>query len=147
MGQKPAATGSPTAADAAKPLRGCRRPVATSVVLAGFSKPWRMMSPCPLFPSIATISAIWPSMLDKGGVLYRHIEICEQGGRVRRLTIVRAIEALALLIEQHAVGMFLFWERQGECWLWCVDRADGPQQVDFEAMRAYVQQRGCANAP
>jgi hypothetical protein len=63
------------------------------------------------------------------------------------LTIVRAIEALALLIEQHAVGMFLFWERQGERWLWCVDRADGPQQVDFEAMRAYVQQRGHANAP
>ncbi|HYK81469.1 MAG TPA: hypothetical protein VEU95_17665 [Micropepsaceae bacterium] len=60
---------------------------------------------------------------------------------------MRAIEALALLIEQHAVGMFLFWERQGERWLWCVDRADGPQQVDFEAMRAYVQQRGGADAP
>jgi hypothetical protein len=80
-------------------------------------------------------------MLDKGGVLYRHIEIYEKGGRVRRLTIVRAIEALASLIEQHAVGMFLFWERQGERWLWYVDRADGPQQVDFEAMRAFVQQR------
>ena len=54
----------------------------------------------------------------------------------------RAIEALALLIEQHAVGMFLFWERQGERLLWCVDRGDGPKQVDFEAMRAFVQQRG-----
>ena len=80
-------------------------------------------------------------MLDKRGVLYRHIEIYEKGGRVRRLTIVRAIEALASLIEQHAVGMFLFWERQGEPWSWCVDRADGPRQVDFETMRAFVPQR------
>jgi hypothetical protein len=42
--------------------------------------------------------------------------------------------------------MFLFWERQGERRLWCVDRADGPKQVDFEAMRAYVQQRGRLDA-
>jgi hypothetical protein len=107
----------------------------------------RMMRPCPLFAVVETITAIGPSMLDKGGVLYRHIEICEQGGRVRRLTIVRAIEALAALIERHAIGMFLFCERQGERLLWCVDRGDGPQQVDFEAMRAYVQQRGHADAP
>jgi hypothetical protein len=85
-------------------------------------------------------------MLDKGGVLYRYIEISEKGGKVRRLTIVRAVEALAALIEQHAVGMFLFWERQGERWLWCVDRADGPRQVDFETMRAYVEQRGRLDA-
>jgi hypothetical protein len=102
------------------------------------------MNACPVFPIVGTITAIGPSMLDKGGVLYRYIEISEKGGRTRRLTIVRAVEALASLVEQHAVGMFLFWERQGERWLWCVDRADGPQQVDFEAMRAYVQQRaGC----
>jgi hypothetical protein len=100
------------------------------------------MTPCPVFPVVGTITAIGPSTLDKGGVLYRYIEISETGGTVRRLTIVRAVEALAALIEQHAVGMFLFWERQGERRLWCVDRADGPRQVDFEAMRAYVQQRG-----
>jgi hypothetical protein len=100
-----------------------------------------MMKSCPIIPVIGTITAVGPNNLDKGGVLYRYIEICEQGGRIRRLTIVRAVEALAALIEQHAVGMFLFWERQGERWLWCIDRADGPQQVDFEAMRAYVQQR------
>jgi|ERR1043166_2433801 hypothetical protein len=99
------------------------------------------MNACPVFPIVGTVTAIGPSMLDKGGVLYRYIEICEEGGRVRRLTIVRAIEALASLVERHAIGMFLFWERQGECWLWCVDRADGPKQVDFEAMRAYVRQR------
>jgi hypothetical protein len=105
-----------------------------------------MMKPCPVFPVVGTITAVGASMLDKGGVLYRYIEISEKGGRVRRLTIVRAVEALAALIEQHAVGMFLFWERQGERRLWCVDRADGPKQVDFEAIRAFVQQRGHLDA-
>jgi hypothetical protein len=101
-----------------------------------------MMKSCPVFPVIGTITAVGPRRLDKGGVLYRYIEICEQGGRLRRLTIVRAIEELALLVEQHAIDMFLFWERQDERRLWCVDRADGPRRVDFEAVRAYVQQRG-----
>jgi hypothetical protein len=73
-------------------------------------------------------------------VLYRHIEISEQGGTVRRLTIVGAVEELALLVEKHAIGLFLLWEREAERRLWCVDRADGPKQVDFEAIRAYVQQ-------
>jgi hypothetical protein len=101
-----------------------------------------MMTSCPVFPVIGTITAVGPSMLDKGGVLYRYIEISEKGGKVRRLTIVRAIEDLAALIEKDVIGMFLFWERQGERRLWCVDRADGPRQVDFEAIRAFVQQRG-----
>jgi hypothetical protein len=104
------------------------------------------MKTCPVFSIVGTITAVGPSMLDEGGVLYRYIEICEKGGRVRRLTIVRAVEALASLIEQHAIGMFLFWQREGERWLWCVDRADGPQRVDFEAMRAYVQQDGRLDA-
>ena len=105
-----------------------------------------MMKPCPVFPIVGTITAVGPKWLDKGGVLYRYIEISEQGGGIRRLTIVRAVEELAALIEQHAIGTFLFWERQGERRLWCVDRADGPKQVDFEAMRAYVQQRGGRHA-
>jgi hypothetical protein len=105
------------------------------------------MESCAIFPVIGTITAIGPNSPDKGGVLYRYIEISEKGGRTRCLTVVRAIEALASLIEQHAIGMFLFWERQGERWLWCVDRADGPQRVDFEAMRAYFQQAGCRNGP
>jgi hypothetical protein len=100
------------------------------------------MKSCSIIAIIGTITAVGPNNLDKGGVLYRYIEISEKGGRVRRLTIVRAVEALAALIEQHAIGMFLFWEREGERWLWCVDRADGPRQVDFEAIRAYVQQHG-----
>jgi hypothetical protein len=101
------------------------------------------MNSCPVFPIIGTVTAVGPSRLDRGGVLYRYIEICEKGGRARRLTVVRAVEALAALIEQHAIGIFLFWERQGERRLWCVDRADGPQRVDFDAIRAYVQQPGC----
>jgi hypothetical protein len=105
-----------------------------------------MMQSCPIIPIIGTITAIGPNNLDKGGVLYRYIEICEKDGRTRRLTTVRAVEALAALIEQHSIGIFLFWERQGERWLWCVDRADGPQRVDFEAIRAYVQQRGGRDA-
>lgn len=105
-----------------------------------------MKKSCPIIPIIGTITAIGPNNLDKGGVLYRYIEICEKGGRTRRLTIVRAVEALATLIEKHAIGMFLFWECQGERCLWCVDRADGLQRVDFEVIRAYVQQRGRADA-
>jgi hypothetical protein len=99
-----------------------------------------MTKSCPVFAIIGTITAVGPNMLDKGGVLYRYIEISEQGGTVRRLTIVRVVEELASLVEKHAVGLFLFWEREGERRLWCVDRADGPKQVDFEAIRAYVQQ-------
>jgi hypothetical protein len=100
-----------------------------------------MINPCSIFPLVGTITAVGPNRLDKGVVLYRYIEISEKGGKVRRLTIVRAAEALAALIEKHAIGIFLFWERQGERLLWYVDRADGPKEVDFELVRAYVQQR------
>ena len=65
-----------------------------------------MMKPCPVFPVVGTITAVGPSMLDKGGVLYRYIEFREKGGRARHLTVVRAVEELAALIEQHAIGMF-----------------------------------------
>jgi hypothetical protein len=118
----------------------------SSRLLAGFSTQLRMTQSCSIFPVIGVITAVGPNMLDKGGVLYRYIDICEEGGSIRRLTIVRAVEELAALIEEHAIGMFLFWERQGERRLWCVDCADGPKQVDFEAMRAYVQQRGRGDA-
>jgi hypothetical protein len=104
------------------------------------------MNSCRILPVIGTITAIGPNDLDKGVVLYRYIEICEKGGRARRLTIVRAVETLAALIEKHAIGIFVFWEREGERLLWCVDRADGPKQVDFEAIRAYVQQRARLDA-
>jgi len=63
--------------------------------LAGFSKLAKLMNSCPVFPIIGTVTAVGPSRLDRGGVLYRYI------------------------------------------------RADGPQRVDFDAIRAYVQQPGC----
>ena len=100
------------------------------------------MHSCPVFPVVGTVTAVGPSRFDEGGILYHYIDICEKGGRARRLTIVRAVEALGALIEQHAIGIFLFWERHGERRLWCVDRADGPQQVDFDAIRAYAQEYG-----
>jgi hypothetical protein len=104
------------------------------------------MPSCPILPVVGTITAVGPRNLDKGGVVYRYLEICEQGGRAQRLASVRAVEWLAALIEPHALGMFLFSELQGEHRLWGVDRADGPQRVDFEALRAYVQQRGGRDA-
>jgi hypothetical protein len=112
-----------------------------SILPAGFSSRAIMQS-CPVLPVIGTITAVGASSLDKGGVVYRYLEICEQGGRTQRVASVRAIKGLAGLIERHAVGMFLFSQGQGEHRLWGVDRADGPQRVDFEALRAYVKQRG-----
>jgi hypothetical protein len=112
---------------------------------AGFFKLPTMKS-CTLFPVIGVITDIGPNTPDKDGVLYRYIEFREEGGHSRRLTIVRAIEALAALIEQHAIGVFQFWQRREECRLWCVDRADGPQRVDFEALRAYARNCGRADA-
>jgi hypothetical protein len=103
------------------------------------------MKSCPVFPVIGTITAVGAKNPDEGGVQYRYLEICEEGDRRRRLTIVHAIEALAALIEQHAVGIFLFWQQPGDLRLWCVDRADGPRRVDFEALRAYAQKYGRAD--
>ena len=63
------------------------------------------MKSCPIFPVVGAITAVGPNNLDKGGVLYRYIDICEKGGRTRRLTIVRAVEALAALIELYTIGI------------------------------------------
>ena len=104
------------------------------------------MKACPVFAIVGTITAVGPSMLHDGGVLFRHIDICEKGGEARRLTSVRAVEAIASLIEQHAIGIFLFWERQDELLLWYEHRADGAQVIDFKAIRAYEQERGRADA-
>ena len=90
------------AADAATPLRSSP---ASGFVLGPPDRRFpsnRKMTPCPVFPVVGTITAIGPSMLDKGGVLYRYIEFCERGGRIRRLTVVRAVEALASLIRSES---------------------------------------------
>ena len=93
---------------------------------------------CPLFPVIGTITAVGPSMPHAADRVFRYLEICQNGGDIRRLTIVRAVPEIASLIEQHVTGIFLFWQLQGECRLWCIDRADGPQCMDSDAMRSYI---------
>ena len=66
------------------------------------------MKSCPIIPIIGTITAIGPNNLDKGGVLYRYIEISEKGGLTRRLTIRACGRSAGALIEKHAIGVFLF---------------------------------------
>jgi hypothetical protein len=100
------------AAHAAKPLFSCAGQLGV-IDPAGRHFPSRsIMKSCPIFPLVGTITAVGPNILAKGGALCRYLEISEQGGRVRRLTIVRAVEALAALVEQHAIGLFLFYVRQ-----------------------------------
>ncbi len=53
-----------------------RRPVGNFDPLARFFK-LTIMKSCPLFPIIGTITGAGPNTLDKGGVLYRCIEIFE----------------------------------------------------------------------
>jgi hypothetical protein len=85
-----------------------------------------------------TIASIGPRVSDERGTTYHHLEIYEKGGGLRRITIVRAVAEIAALVEEHAIGTFVFWSLPGKRRLWCVDRADGPKQVDFETMRAFV---------
>ena len=100
-------------------------------------------APCPMLPIIGTIAVVGPATADDGDTTYQYLVIHEKGGRMRHLTIVRAIAEIAEIIERDAIGIFLFWEQGlGERRLCYVYRADGPRQVDFEAVRAYIEQRG-----
>lgn len=91
-----------------------------------------------LFSIVGTLVIVGPSESDGGDTTYQHLVFREKGGRVRHLTIVRASADIAALIEQYVIGIFLFRELPGERRLWCVDRADGPRCMDFEAMRAHI---------
>jgi hypothetical protein len=91
-----------------------------------------------------TISSIGPRVCDRHGTTWQHLEFYEEGGGVRRITIVRAITEIAALVEEHVIGIFLFWSLPGERRLWCVDRADGPRQVDFQILHAVVSTVGAA---
>ena len=97
-------------------------------------------TPCRMFAVIGTVTMVGPVTVDDGDTTYQHLVIREKGGRIRHLTIVRAVAELAALIEQHAIGIFLFWEQEpGERRLCYVYRADGPRQVDFQAVREYLE--------
>jgi hypothetical protein len=87
---------------------------------------------------VGTIAAIGPAVPERRGTTYKYLEIYEKGGHLRRLTFVHASAEIAALLEEYAIGIFLFWVLPGERRLWCVDRADGPKHVDFDAMRSYI---------
>jgi hypothetical protein len=91
-----------------------------------------------------TIASIGPRVCDRHGTTWHHLEFYEKGGGLRRITIVRAITEIAALVEEHVSGIFLFWSLPGERRLWCVDRADGPRQVDFQVLHAVVSTMGAA---
>jgi hypothetical protein len=90
--------------------------------------------------AIGTVVVVGPVELADHDTTYRYLVICEQGGRLRDLTMVRAIPELSELVECNAIGMFVFWDTPTECRLWCVERADGPKAVDFEALRTLATQ-------
>jgi hypothetical protein len=91
-----------------------------------------------LFSIVGTIASIGPSVSDEHGTTYHHLEIYEKGGKLRRITIVRAVTEIAALIQEHSIGIFVFWSLPGERRLWCVDRADGPKHVDFQTLYALI---------
>lgn len=96
-------------------------------------------TPCSLFAIVGTVAMVGPTTADDDGTTYQYLVIREKGGRLRHLTIVRAIAEIAAIIERHAIGIFVFWAGQGERRLCYVDRADGPRQVDFAAVRTYLE--------
>jgi hypothetical protein len=97
-----------------------------------------MLSDCEMVPVNGTVVAVGPVELAPDDTTYRYIVIREKGGALRDFTMVRARPGLSELIERDAIGVFLFWDSPAECRLWFVYRADGPHQVDFEAVRTFV---------
>jgi hypothetical protein len=97
-----------------------------------------------LLSGAGTIASIGPRVCDRHGTMWQHLEFYEEGGELRRITIVRAITEIAALVEEHVIGIFLFWSLPAERRLWCVDRADGPRQVDFQILHAVVSTMGVA---
>jgi hypothetical protein len=93
----------------------------------------------PLFWVDGTVTDVG-ERLSKGEAttVFRSLEICRRGGRVQRLTVVRAPQEIATLIEQHCIGMFFFLQQTEECRLWCVARADGPHRVDIDTMQQII---------
>jgi hypothetical protein len=92
-----------------------------------------------MVPVIGTIVVVGPLELAEHDTTYRYIVVRDQAGTLRDFTMVRAIPELSELVERDAIGIFLFWDGPKECRLTYVYRADGPRQVDFEAVRAYLE--------
>jgi hypothetical protein len=97
-----------------------------------------------LLSIVGAIASIGPCVCERHGTTWHHLEFEEEGGGLRRITIVRAIAEIAALVEERAMGIFLIWSLPGERRLWCVDRADGPRQVDFQILHAVASTMGAA---
>jgi hypothetical protein len=97
-----------------------------------------------LLSIVGTIASIGPRMRDRQDTIFQHLEFQEEGGGLRRVTIVHAIAEIAALIEERAIGIFVFWSLPGMRRLWCVDRADGARQVDYQVLHAVVATVGAA---
>jgi hypothetical protein len=95
-----------------------------------------------LLSIVGAIASIGPRMRDRQGTIFHHLEFQEEGGGLRRVTIVHAIAEIAALIEERAIGIFVFWSLPGERRLWCVDRTDGAKQVDYQVLHAVVSTVG-----
>jgi len=94
----------------------------------------------PLFWVSGTLASLGQRFSDSRGVTFHHLEIRELGGKVQRLSLVHAVQAIAALVEQNAVGTFFIWALPGERRLWCFARADGPQAVDLDTMQQIIDQ-------
>jgi hypothetical protein len=98
-----------------------------------------------------TVTNVGERCDDEVTAVFRSLDICWAGGVVQRVTVVRTVQNLASLIEQHCIGTFFFLELPEEgCRLWCVARSDGPHGVDVETMQNIIPAFGVgrvADAP
>jgi hypothetical protein len=92
-----------------------------------------------LFWIAGVVTALGPRSRDRRGTTFQYVEICEQGGNVRRLAMVHVVDEVATLLEENAIGSFFFWSLPSECRLWCVSRADGPRGMDLNTMQRIIE--------
>jgi hypothetical protein len=95
---------------------------------------------CGMVPVTGTVVEVGPVKLAPYDTTYQYVAIRDETGALRKFTTVRAVPELSGLVERDAIGIFLFWDGPTECRLCFVYRADGPRDVDFEAVREYLEQ-------
>ena len=93
-----------------------------------------------MVPVTGTVVDVGPVELAPCDTIYHHIVIRDDAGVLREFTMVNAVPELSGLVQRDASGTFLFWKGQTDCRLAFVYRDDGPRDVDFEAVREYLEQ-------
>jgi hypothetical protein len=93
-----------------------------------------------MVPILGTVVAIGPVELAPYDTTYPYVAIQQEDGTLRRFSTVHAIPELSGLIQPDAAGTFLFWDGPTECRLAFVYRDDGARAVDFDAVRAFLEQ-------